>query len=123
MRAPAAALLALAVSAPQIAAPQSALPQSATRNPQFVVDLKAVDARGRLVADLTKADFEIREGDQLRAIHGARLVRAEPRRVAVFLDEYHVSAESTATVRAALTQFVDQDLQPADELVVMRPLD
>src|SRR5437016_280042 len=114
MRALVAGLLMLAVSAPQ----------PATRNPQVVVrlDVTAVDARGRVITDLTQGDFEIREAGQLHSLESARLVRAEPRLVAVFLDEYHVGAESTDRVREALSQFVE-GLTPADQLVVMRPLD
>ena len=43
--------------------------------------------------------------------------------MAVFLDDYHVSAANSARVRAALLRFVDEYLAPRDLLVVMRPLD
>ena len=49
---------------------------------------------------------------------------AEPRLVAIFLDEYHVDAGATPTrPRGADARFVDQDLAPRDLVVVMKPLD
>jgi VWFA-related protein len=121
MRAIVAGLLALALSDPQ--SPPSG-PPSATRNSQFVVHLSvsAVDARGQLVADLTPADFDVRESGRPQGVDSARFVRDEPRLIGVFLDEYHVGGSSTVRVREAMTQFVDA-LKPADQLVVMKPLD
>src|SRR5437763_3117624 len=120
MRVLVAVLLALAVSEPPSANPQSAIP-----NLQFMVhlDVSALDARGRIVADLTPSDFQVQEGGTLNGLESARLVRGEPRLVAVFLDEYHVAVESTAHVRDAMTRYVERDLDPNDLLVVMKPLD
>jgi VWFA-related protein len=41
---------------------------------------------------------------------------------ALYLDEYHVTAEGAERIRPALTRFVDE-LGPADLLVVMKPLE
>src|SRR5262249_21712967 len=46
-----------------------------------------------------------------------------PRLVAVFMDEYHVSAGASGRVRDALTRFIDEQLEPRDLVVVMKPLD
>ena len=46
------------------------------------------------------------------------------RLIALYLDEYHVSAgESTERVRAAVSRFIDEQVRPGDLLVVMKPLD
>src|SRR5262249_29381526 len=69
-------------------------------------------------------DFELREDGNVFTLDEVRFVRDEPRLVAIYLDEYHVSAgEATDRVRSALTQFIDQELGPNDLLVVMKPLD
>jgi VWFA-related protein len=49
--------------------------------------------------------------------------RPDVRIIAVFLDEYHVSAANTARVREAMTQLVEAELRPDDLVVVMKPLD
>ena len=89
------------------------------------IDAIAIDGRGRLVENLKPEDFELREDGALRPIDSAQFTRASdgPRRIAIFLDEYHVSAEATTRVREALARFVDESLRPADVLVVMKPLD
>jgi VWFA-related protein len=126
MRALAACLVALGLQSTAAGLPASN-PQSDIRNPQSVrIDLIATDARGRLVENLTASEFELREEGVPQQIESVRFVRAsaeEPRLVAVFVDEYHIARDATDRVRAALTQFVDEDLRPEDRLVVMRPLD
>ena len=89
------------------------------------IDAIAVDARGLAVGDLKPTDFDLREDGAAKPLDGVELRRgAGPRLFAIFLDEYHVGkGAATDRVREALTRFVDQDLQPADLLVVMKPLD
>lgn len=112
------------------------------------LDVIATDTRGRIVETLTAADFEVLEEDALQSIDDARFIGADPggagdplvaivsdaderaeaarantRLVAIFLDEYHVSAAHTERVRMALARFVAESLAPQDLLVVMRPLD
>ena len=111
-----------------IASLQASLnPQSAIPNPQsVVVDVIAADASGRVVCNLKPSDFELREDGTAQAIDEVRFVQASadrPRLVAVFLDEYHVSADATARVRESVQGFIDRELQPSDLLVVMKPLD
>jgi VWFA-related protein len=58
------------------------------------------------------------------AVDEARAAKDQGVRViAVYLDEYHVAAESTERVRAAAQHFLDNRVRPQDLLVVMRPLD
>ena len=46
------------------------------------------------------------------------------RLIALYLDEYHVSAgESTERVRQAVSRFIDEQVRPNDLLAVMKPLD
>ena len=46
------------------------------------------------------------------------------RLIALYLDEYHVSAgENTERVRTAVSRFIDEQVRPNDLLVVMKPLD
>src|SRR5258706_14410074 len=111
MRAVVAAFIALAVSN---AEPAGHIVQ---------IDVSAINARGQAVLDLKPGDFELREEGAAQAVDRVRLVRDEPRLVAVFLDEYHVGKAATARVREAMTRFVEQDLAPRDLVVVMRPLD
>src|SRR5262245_31947307 len=89
------------------------------------IDAIAVDGRGRLVEDLKPADFELREDDVLQPIESAPYVRpGGARRLAIFLDEYHVSAgAATDRVRDVMTRFVEQSLRPDDQVAVMKPLD
>jgi VWFA-related protein len=115
----------------------------------ITIDVIATDARGRSVADLKPADFDLREEGAPLAIESVRAVRvAAPtpdagapvvvqtavderqlaardgtRLVAIFLDEYHVDAANTGRVRDAIGRFVDRELGPDDLLVVMKPLD
>ena len=116
---------------------------------QVFVDVIATDSRGRSVDTLTPADFELREDGARQSIDAVRFVRkntpsgaAEPgpaiesesderaaaalpntRLFAFFLDEYHVSAATAPRARSALLRFIDENLDPSDLVVVMRPLD
>jgi VWFA-related protein len=85
------------------------------------IDAIVTDMRGRVVETLKPADFELREDSTPQPLVGVQLVHS-PRLVGIYLDEYFVSAASTATVKTTLHRFVDQ-LSPDDRAVVMRPLD
>jgi VWFA-related protein len=113
------------------------------------VDVIATDSRGRSVETLMPGDFELREDGKPQSIDAVRFVkRGSPsgsaesgaaiesayderaaaavpntRLFAFFLDEYHVSAASAPRVRSALLRFIDENLDPSDLIVVMRPLD
>src|SRR5262245_42851830 len=44
--------------------------------------------------------------------------------IAIYLDEFHVSAgASTERVRAAVSRFIDEQLRPRDLVAIMKPLD
>jgi VWFA-related protein len=86
------------------------------------IDVLVSDAGGGAVKNLTPADFELLDEGVARPTTVSPAADA-PRLVAIFLDEYHVSAEAGAAVREAVTKFVDRALGPQDRLVVMKPLD
>src|SRR3954454_21037067 len=88
-------------------------PLAGDRNPTsdlVRIDVIASDARGRAVDNLKAADFELREDGTVQTLEEVRLVKAgaaEARLVAIYLDEYYVSAASTARVKEALHRFID----------------
>lgn len=93
------------------------------RSPDLVrIDAIVTDARGRPVETLKPADFDIREDGMPQTLAGVELMH-RPRLVAVYLDEYFVSAANTSVVKAALHRFVDDDLAAGDRVVILRPLD
>ena len=92
--------------------------------PLVSVPVFVTDARGRTIANLEAPDFEIRQSGAPQKIAGAVYRGGSPRRVAFFLDEYHVAAGTpTDRARAALARFVERHLQPDDDVAVMKPLD
>jgi VWFA-related protein len=122
IRALAAVVIGLAALHPGVAVRAQA-PRSAP--PLVRVDALAADARGHAVTDLTRDDFEVTENGTPRPIESVSFV-AEPaaRLVAVYLDEYHVSAgPGVARVQTALSRLIDQLPDPRDLLAVVRPLD
>jgi VWFA-related protein len=114
-------LLALvAAAATQVSSPPSGRDTSAV-----VIDVIATDARGHVVDTLKPADFTLREDGAVQAIEDVRFVKAETagRLLAIYLDDYHVSASHTQLVRDALHRFVDEDLSASDQIAILRPLD
>ncbi|HEV3140736.1 MAG TPA: VWA domain-containing protein [Vicinamibacterales bacterium] len=87
------------------------------------IDVVAADAKGRAVETLTPTDFEVKDAGAAQTLESARLITNETRLFAIYLDEYHIAAADTDRVRSALTRFIDQDLQPRDEIAIMKPLD
>src|SRR5262245_14086403 len=90
------------------------------------IDLIAADSRGRVVDSLKPADFDVRDDGVPQTLESATFVRASAdssRLIAIFLDEYHVSAGATARVREAIERVIAEQVSPRDLLVVMKPLD
>ena len=88
------------------------------------IDAIVVDARGAAVSTLMSHEFELREDGRLVAIDDAQFLNNSPRVIAIYLDEYHITAgASTDLAREALSQFVDRELGPRDLIEVMKPLD
>jgi VWFA-related protein len=78
---------------------------------------------GESLTGLTAKDFELREDGVVQALSSVDARKPQPRRIAIFLDEFHVGAESTEAVRRAVHAFVDRQLREDDSAVVLKPLD
>jgi VWFA-related protein len=87
------------------------------------LDVIALDSRGRVPEGLKPSDFEIVEDGVRQTVDDVRLITADGRLFAIFLDEYHVDASLTPRVRQAVRRFIEETLRPQDLIVVMRPLD
>lgn len=78
---------------------------------------------GRAVRTLQPRDLEVREDGTAQSILSVEPRTPGPRRIAIVLDEFHVSAASTASVRDAAHWFVEDHLRAGDEVSVLKPLD
>src|SRR5579862_8023880 len=122
---------------------------AARGGPAVTPQVVPIDAHGRVPENLKPTDFELREEGTLQTLDGVRFVRvpappapatpsairsaadekaaaarAETRLLAIFLDEYHVTAGANAErAREAMTRFVDAQVAPTDLVVVLKPLD
>lgn len=102
----------------------SASPSAEPTRPLVTVPLFVTDARGQSIRNLSSADIEIAEGGSLQKVASIAFRGAAPRRIAIFLDEYHVSpGASTERARASISTFVEQHLKPSDAVILMKPLD
>ena len=75
------------------------------------------------MAGLSPKDFELRDDDQVQHLDSVEQRTPQPRRLAVLLDEFHVSETAAVRMREVLTMYVDHELRPDDLLVVFKPLD
>ena len=81
------------------------------------------DRQGKPVLGLTAKDFELRDDQAVQRLESVDVRKAQPRRLALLLDEFHVADADTARVRDAMAAFVDDQLRPDDLVVVLKPLD
>ena len=113
------------------------------------VDAVVTDKNGVPVTDLTEEDFEISEGGKRQKIATFQPVmldgglmlepgdqtaissdevaaeeaaRDDVRLFTIFLDDYHVSPDSSRIVREQLSRFIETQLGPSDMVGVMYPL-
>ena len=97
---------------------------AASEAPQRVrISTVVTDRAGKPVAGLSVKDFELREDGVVQPLISVEARRPEPRRLAILLDEFHISIEDSARVREAMTTFVAERLRPDDVAVVLKPLD
>jgi VWFA-related protein len=118
-----------------------------TERPSIRIDAIVTDAQGRPILDLKPSDFELLENGVARPLDSVQLrtlpkdpgtveeirTQADEERAArqpgarVFgfvLDEFHVAAGPPSDrARAAINEFIDQNLRPADLAIVIKPLD
>jgi VWFA-related protein len=82
-----------------------------------------IDHQGKPIAGLTLKDFSLLDRGVAQSLQSVEARTAEPRRLAILLDEFHVDPDDTDRVRAALSAFADQQLRADDMVVVLKPLD
>lgn len=112
----------LALAAGVRAAQEPATP--ADRLP-IQLDVVVTDERGRPIPDLTPADFVLRDDEAVQTIDVVERAAtpAAGRRIALLLDDFHVTPENTPRVREALLRLLDEDLRSDDVVILVRPLD
>jgi len=81
------------------------------------------DRQGKAVPGLTIKDFELREDGVVQKLLSVDARKPAPRRLAIILDEFHVSGDDSALVRDAVGKFVDEQVRADDSLIVLKPLD
>lgn len=87
--------------------------------PLFVTDLK-----GQSIPNLKAPEVEIAEGGATRKASSIVFRGGSRRRVAFFLDEYHVTPGFiTERTRASIARFVERNMRTDDAVIVMKPLD
>ncbi len=117
---PASALVGLAA----LLAAWSAGADAEPTRPLVSLPLFVTDVKGQSIRNLTAPDVEIDEGGVRKKVASIAFRGGSPRRIALFLDEYHVSAgAATDRARTAVARFVEQYLRPDDAVIVMKPLD
>ncbi len=113
------------------------------------VDVIVSDRDGKPLVDLTQNDFEVLEDGKPQQIQSFKLVQLpttpvpgaaplseirtqsdeevaasqeDARIIAIFLDDYHVRRTNSLKARQAVSEFIQNRLQPSDLLAVMYPL-
>jgi len=128
-------------------APRAAAPPSSTDSSVVRIEAIVTDKHGKPILNLRSSDFVVLENGVPQKVDNAVLIskkasqlpsasiesnsdveRAakEPgtRIIGIYLDEFHVEAGvSSDRVRHTLARFADEQLRPADLVVVMKPLD
>ena len=91
---------------------------------QVTVPLIVTDASGRPVRELEPGEIDVTAGGSRQTVSSLSFRGDRPARVAIYLDEFHVSpGDAAVRVRDALGRFIDRHVRPGDSLVVMKPLD
>jgi VWFA-related protein len=119
------AVLLILAAATHASAQRDAQPAQPAPEPARPTKIIAIvtDRQGRPVNGLTAKDFDVRDDDVVQQLESVEPRSAQPRRLAILLDEFHVADTDAQRVRDALTTFVDEELRPDDLVVVLKPLD
>ncbi|HJR57909.1 MAG TPA: VWA domain-containing protein [Vicinamibacterales bacterium] len=113
-----------AVGVLALVAAWSAAARAEPTRPLVTVPLFVTDARGQAIRNLKLPDIEVAENGAPQKIASVVFRGQASRRVAIYLDEYHVSpGASTARARASVGAFVERHLRPDDAVILMKPLD
>src|SRR5918999_35116 len=92
--------------------------------PLVTVPLFVTDVRGQSIRNLKAPEIEVAECGTPQKVSSIAFRGGAVRRVAFFLDEYHVSpGASTERVKASIARFVERHLGADDSVVMMKPLD
>lgn len=106
-----------------IAAAMSAQPLARTADGAATMAVVARDTRGRVIQNLQPGDVEVREAGEARAV-SAVVYRSGARRLALFLDEYHVAPGANSDRARTIAQaLIRRSVRPGDALFLMQPLD
>jgi VWFA-related protein len=105
-----------------LAQAQSPAPEPASATP-IRITAQIAETGGRPIRNLQARDIELREDGAVQPVLGVEARTPEPRRVAIMLDEFHVSPDATSGVRAAVHWFVEEHLRAGDEVAIVKPLD
>jgi VWFA-related protein len=112
-------------------------PAAFAQNRTQFLDVRVTDSEGRAVADLTAADFEISLDGRPQQIVDCSYITGpsptpaaplllrpaagvEKRRMVLVVDDLNLSARGADQVRQVLRRYIDQQMQPGDETVVIR---
>lgn len=149
-------LLSVAIVTPSLIAQQKTNPTPPKDDDQVInistnliqVDVTVTDKNGKLVTDLTQADFELYENGEKQNISnfsmvsrtaggaaigganspgqvsgsaiGATTQGSARRTIAILVDDLSLSFASVFYTRKALTKFVDEQMQPGDIVAIIR---
>lgn len=92
--------------------------------PLVSVPLFVTDIKGQSIRNLRAPEIEIAEAGASQKVASIVFRGGSRRRVAFFLDEYHVTPGfSTERARASIARFVERHMRADDALIVMKPLD
>lgn len=113
--------------APIAVAVQSGAPTPGS-DAEALIRVKAVvtNRNGQTAAGLKAADFALQVDGKPEAVESVTASPARapaPRTVAILLDEFHTAAADAVLARAALLRSLDQLVGPADQAMVVKPLD
>ncbi|MDR3702850.1 MAG: VWA domain-containing protein [Candidatus Sulfopaludibacter sp.] len=96
------------------------MPAAPTVPKALQVDAVVTDVDGHPAPGLTAADFDLSVDGKSMPITSFRFVSRPPRRIIVLVDDTGLSPGGLERVRAALTGFVDGQMQAGDEAAVLR---
>ena len=89
-------------------------------NPNLVLIDVVVSRNDQPVKDLKASDFEIFEDGRRQPITSFAYVPNEKRRtIALVVDDFGLSDKSMAEIKRQLRKFIDQNLQPNDQLAIL----
>jgi VWFA-related protein len=96
------------------------MPAASTVPKALQVDAVVTDVDGRPAPRLTKADFDLSVDGKSMPITSFSFVSQQPRRLILLVDDIRLSPDGVERVRAALSGFVEGQMQAGDEAALLR---